>query len=461
MPEQNHSGSGDNVAGNQTNIHQQGNFGVGVNQGEIHIHTDRSSPVPKLKGIPHNIPITSSKEKSEFLGRDEELKELHQKLQSTETKPVVIGGMVGVGKTELALQYAKDHLQTYSGGICWLSVRDSDVVNEIVEFARLELDLKPERLTNLSKEAQVNCCWSYWRDIKGEKNKFLLVLDDVTDYREIKDCLPNKPCFKVLITTEKKEIWSPSVQLELDVLTQTVALKFLKFLVRDNRVDEQSKDAIKICRWLGNLPLGLELVGRYLAMENNLDLSLAEMFQRLNKRGLKEDGPLVKVQSEMTTKYNITAVLHLSWKELRPEGKQLAYLLSLFALAPIPWLLVENVINNLASDWEKRVENDRGDLLNRSLLKRTGKETYQLHSVIRQFLRDKLEEYPGKEDMKRGFCQAMVTVVASEIPQKPTRKEFIFLSYFICGAIECGINNHKYGQLSPGYTDVTRFNNVS
>ncbi|MDJ0901325.1 MAG: hypothetical protein QNJ55_21215 [Xenococcus sp. MO_188.B8] len=32
---QKHSGSGDNVAGDKTNIHQQGNFGVGVNQGEI------------------------------------------------------------------------------------------------------------------------------------------------------------------------------------------------------------------------------------------------------------------------------------------------------------------------------------------------------------------------------------------------------------------------------------------
>ena len=32
---QNHYGSGDNVAGDKTNIHQHGNFGVGVNQGEI------------------------------------------------------------------------------------------------------------------------------------------------------------------------------------------------------------------------------------------------------------------------------------------------------------------------------------------------------------------------------------------------------------------------------------------
>ena len=32
---QDHSGSGDNIAGDKTNINQQGNFGVGVNQGEI------------------------------------------------------------------------------------------------------------------------------------------------------------------------------------------------------------------------------------------------------------------------------------------------------------------------------------------------------------------------------------------------------------------------------------------
>jgi hypothetical protein len=47
-----------------------------------------------------------------------------------------IEGMGGVGKTELATQYALLHLLllTYPGGICWLRARDEDVGIQILDF---------------------------------------------------------------------------------------------------------------------------------------------------------------------------------------------------------------------------------------------------------------------------------------------------------------------------------------
>ncbi|MFM2063369.1 MAG: hypothetical protein RLZZ507_3039 [Cyanobacteriota bacterium] len=51
--------------------------------------------------------------------------------------------------------------------------------------------------------------------------------------------------------------------------------------------DRTTKKGIaeKICSWLGYLPLGLELVGRYL--DRDPDLSLKTMFSLLEKKRLR------------------------------------------------------------------------------------------------------------------------------------------------------------------------------
>ncbi|MEH2392774.1 MAG: tetratricopeptide repeat protein [Nostoc sp.] len=60
--------------------------------------------------------------------------------------------------------------------------------------------------------------------------------------------------------------------------------------------------------------------------------------------------------------------------------------------------------------------------MNLSLLQRTGEQTYQLHQLIREFLSDKLEELAEADELKRGYCQAMVAV-AQDIPETPTLRD--------------------------------------
>lgn len=48
----------------------------------------------------------------------------------------------------------------------------------------------------------------------------------------------------------------------------------------------------------------------------------------------------------MTANLGIAAAFELSWQELDAAAQQLGSLLSLFALAPIPWSLVESVAGN-------------------------------------------------------------------------------------------------------------------
>jgi hypothetical protein len=76
-----------------------------------------------------------------------------------------VAGMGGVGKTELAIRYARQHEADYPGGICWLNARDSNLGAQIVLFAQLYMNLEvPQELGGrlLNLEEQVDWCWQNW-----------------------------------------------------------------------------------------------------------------------------------------------------------------------------------------------------------------------------------------------------------------------------------------------------------
>lgn len=219
-----------------------------------------------------NIPLSGV---VEFVGRETELQNLHRLLQKNQQVAIAaIAGMGGVGKTELALQYASSHRVTYQGGICWLSALQ-DVGVQLVQFARNQLQLNiPD---DLDLVGRVQFCLTKWHE--GE---VLLVIDNVTNYREeVRSYLESVPSrFKQLITTREK-LQPPIVRLDLDVLTPLAAMQLLKSIIGRERLRREALVARRLCKWLGYLPLGLELVGRYLLGDEQL--TLAEMLQDLEK----------------------------------------------------------------------------------------------------------------------------------------------------------------------------------
>jgi len=358
------------------------------------------------------------------------MQQLHGLLQDGSRVAIAAAsGMGGIGKTELAWQYANFHREhnTYPAGIWWLFVRDNDLARQVLQKALRVGIQPPDTLDNLEERLQF--CYEEWA--KQTSGNALLVLDDVSDYRAVQRLLPRNPRFKVLLTA--RQIVPPPVGcLPLKVLKPEAALNLLRLTAGDlpgnglGRIDAQLEDAQALCQWLDYLPLGIELVGRHLRRKRAL--SLAEMLQRLQSQRL-EARALQEAEAGMTARRGVAAAFELSWAELNPPARTLGCLLSVFALAAIPWELVADCL----PDWDEEELEDCRDyeLLEQSLLSLVEDETsdaaefrqvqvrYQLHALIREFFATKLQERADAENLRRSFA-VVLTSVAKTIPQTVT-----------------------------------------
>jgi tetratricopeptide (TPR) repeat protein len=196
----------------------------------------------------------------------------------------------------------------------------------------------------------------------------------------------------------------------VDILQPEAALDLLRSYVIDGRIDDQLEQANLLCRDLGYLPLALELVARLLRRRTNW--TVAKIREKLIKKGLA-DQSLVKdpkFDSEMTAERGIKAAFDLSWQELEnePNAQKLAMYLSLFALAPFPKSLIDGLFPEADKDEIEEWLTD--SLVHLNLVKSLGDGWYELHTLIRHYLRDKLEASAVKETAQKAYGAVMVKV---------------------------------------------------
>ena len=369
---------------------------LNVSGGTVNIHV-LSNELDPSKHIPNNLPRSGA---IAFVGRDDLLTRLDDQLQGNECIGITgVRGMGGIGKTELALQYAiaSYNDNQYHGGICWLHARDQEIATQIVSFSKANLGIKPP--DELEADEQVRFTWQRWPE-----GNALIILDDVTDYEAIVPSLPPPdPRFKVLITT-RINLGSSVKAIEIEELSDESAIALMKSFAGDERIDSQIADAVELCAWVGNLPLGLELLGRFLARKP--DWAIAKLLKRLESNRLAAKA-LTQGESGMTATLGVAAALELSWTELNEEEEDLACLLGMFAVAPIPWNLVEQCYEENDSDDLGHWRDD--GLRDRSLIKWVEKETYQLHQIVQEFFREKLKQ-KGENPiaLKQAFGRVMV-----------------------------------------------------
>lgn len=345
------------------------------------------------------IPHTSV---NHFVGRSKELKKIHEQLHQQNAVVIsAVAGMGGVGKTELARKYAIDREADYPGGICWLRARDTNLAAGIIQFVQLQMGLEvPQKDfhgNTLTLHQQVTWCWQNWQPSQG---LVLIVFDDVTNFEDFSELLPTNKRFRVLMTTRLRNLDRKIEEIPLDVLSQNETLELLRSIIGEKKVNKELAIATELCRWLGYLPLGIELVGRNF-LKKPPHWTLREMLEQLKQRRLDNSA--------------VFAAFELSWVELNPQTQKIAVLLSLFATDIFVWEWVELTAQLL--NWDKLdVELAIEQLYQRHLVQCIEEKNicyYKIHPLIQEFLQIKSIDISEINELKQAFSNTFATIARS------------------------------------------------
>ena len=199
-------------------------------------------------------------------------------------------------------------------------------------------------------------------------------------------------------------------------------MELLKKIVdRDglSRIEDELETAKEICRYLGYLPLALELAATYLVEDEML--TLGEYWEQLNLQDRSISDEMVKY---ITAERGVVSAFALSWLRLRDLSPQVAMLLGRFASADIPWQdLVEPTVKSLGWD-ETAVRKGRIQLANLHLISIQEQKNIGIHSLLREYFRwqGNLEGDDFIHFLQRGITATGISI-AKSIPQTPIKAD--------------------------------------
>jgi MinD-like ATPase involved in chromosome partitioning or flagellar assembly/tetratricopeptide (TPR) repeat protein len=192
-----------------------------------------------------------------FTGRNTVLENLRSQLTakgSAVVLPVALHGLGGVGKTQVALEYAHRFKADYDL-IWWINAEVSNFINEsLAELAR-RLNIRVgESLPDAAREALESL-----RVERAQNQRWLLIFDNARDPADLRDYIPDGPGH-VLITS-RNQSWSTVAEaLEVDVFTRDESIEHLS-----KRLPGLSpEDADRLAARLDNLPLAVEVAAAWL-----------------------------------------------------------------------------------------------------------------------------------------------------------------------------------------------------
>ena len=223
------------------------------------------------------------KSATEFVGRDAELVELHEKLQQSQMVGVrpaaALTGLGGIGKTQLAVEYAYRYQASYPGGIFWINAADLNRVRSaLVETAeRMGLRTDHNTTDNALLAGLVKRC--------QQQPATLLCFDNAPDavilWRRLTQELNTATLgAAILITTRRRELPPNMAALDLRRLSDSTVRQLLATARPDLLIDP---DLPRLLERLGGLPLVVSLVAN--ALHNRPDAAIADYLAALAHHG--------------------------------------------------------------------------------------------------------------------------------------------------------------------------------
>jgi len=231
-------------------------------------------------------------------------------------------GLGGVGKSELALQYAIRYTDRYAL-VWWATADDLDALQ--ASLAGLARRLEPAHSLLGTTNADAADWATQWLQCHSG---WMLILDNVEDRSTVASLLAQVSRHgQIIITTRRDFRWRGTVHpVPLNVLTADAGVALLSGLT--GRVEEAT-DLEKLANELGFLPLALEQAGAYIAEQRITVARYMDLLRGKPGRAFKS------VDQGGESLRTISRVWNVTLSAIRDTNKTAAFLLEVMAyLAP-------------------------------------------------------------------------------------------------------------------------------
>lgn len=354
-----------------------------------------------------------------FIGREKELLQMAQALQPVDDwaggEIVAAIGLGGLGKTQLAVEFAHRYGRYFPGGVFWFNFEQTETIG--TQFANCgrsdRLALQPN-FNNLTRIEQIQLVKKAWESPIPR----LLIFDGCEEETILLDWRPSHGGCRIIMTSRRGR-WSPTLgvtTLPLGILQRKASIT----LLQQFRSKITYEEANNIAKELGDLPLALHLAGSFLAAYI-YEVSPKAYFSQLQQM---KGGKLLQHPSLQGFGTDFSPTEHelhvaksfaLSYEKLDSKNQQDALALSLLARAayfapaePIPRHLLFNTIKNKPLDTKVHIHLLAANALSRleslGLIQIGTEGQATLHLLLVEFIQGVGEEPDAQAIVEQTVC---------------------------------------------------------
>ena len=368
-------------------------------------HLSASAPRAALPTI-WNVPYPRN---PFFLGRESELAQVRGHLRGGHSQPQAISGFGGIGKTQLALEYAYRYRRDYQM-VLWARAESIEaLVSSYVAVASLlQLPEREAKEQNITVQAVKT-----WLQTHQD---WLLILDNADELALLPDFLPPSLGGHLLLTTQAAATGRLARRMEIAILQPEQGALFLLrragLIAPDVSLEQASTQerqlALQISQELGGLPLALDQAGAYLEETGANLADYLQVYQQHRTDLLQRRGGLVADHPA-----SVATTMLLSFQRIEGKKPASADLLRLCAYLA-PDAIAEEILVEGASQLGPVLAPVAADafLLNQaieilraySLVRCDPKgKTFSVHRLVQALLQDAQEETEKRIWAKRSI----------------------------------------------------------
>lgn len=359
---------------------------------------------------PNNMPRHSS---SSFTGREGDLHILAKYFMANNI--VVITGMPGIGKTQLAAEFVHRYGQFFFGGVFWVSFANSQSIEaEIVACGR---NMHLEDFDRQSDQQKVALVRSEWQKPIAR----LLIFDNCEDHDLLKKYQPTSGSCRLLITSHNTDWRALDIQVHtVQELSRTQSVTLLRKFRPD--LPEDNATLAAIAGVLGDHPLALHLAGSYLK-ESQADVTPDEYLDDLRIKQLEHSSMKDQDPADADTNRSVSRSFALSYDKLDASkpGDMLA-LTTLFCIAhyapgeSIPRRLLRDTLGNTVETTTFSATIQR--LKNLGLITEEQDKDLRMHRLLATFVRKQARKDTARETEARNLVEQSLAEKIGQLNQQ-------------------------------------------